>query len=89
MMFPEFFPEISLNGVFKMYKYKNLQYIPQIPKPVGTLKKSLVDQSEGAQRCKTASDYKKPGWEWGVGGWVGGGVRSFASGDRTASGCHG
>lgn len=51
-----------------------------MPKPVGTLKKSLVDQSEGAQRCKTSlpvTTKSQGGSGGGAGGWVGGGVRSL------------
>lgn len=45
-----------------------------MPKPVGTLKKSLVDQSEGAQRCKTSLPVttKSQGGSGGWGGWLGG-----------------
>lgn len=79
----------------KLIKLEKL-ILPQCTKnskPVGTLVESLVDQSEGAQRCK--NQLAVTGGSQGGSGLVGGQVswgcwgQVLASGDHKASGCHG
>lgn len=67
------FPERNISNLKKTGKHKNQQYSTN-SKTSGNPQKSLVDQSEGAQRCKTSlpvTTKSQGGSGGGVGGWVG------------------